>query len=232
MAHFIGRVLRPVPVVYVTRFNLAMFGRVTNGRCVNLDGDWIGNRLDLFERYCTPKMAQQTDQRFRWLILIDPATDAAARARLRQAPNAELVEVPPGTPTDLAIRNCMASSRIITARLDSDDQISAHYTETLRAMRWYGERFALYFTKGLELNVKTGAYYARKHPLNQFAAAFERSRIGAFKTVHCRECNKLTDAMPAVLIKPNRPMWCTVVHGGNVMNEIRGTPTAAPPADW
>lgn len=233
--HAIKNLFRPIPVVYVTRFNLAVsFGNKPR-RPVHLDPAWLAERLALFERYCVPKMAAQTDPRFRWLIFVSPETDDTILRRLARAPNAEIVPVDPGSRLApiIVARAATMGDRVITARLDSDDQISTKFTQALRAIRWDGRRcFALYFSKGLQFDAASGAYHAAIIPLNQFPAVFERSRTREFATVHADQHNRLHAVMDAVLIKSKRPMWCTVVHGGNAINRITGKPTAAPPEDW
>lgn len=231
----ISRLVRPVPVVYVTRFNIASALAKTPRKPVHLDRSWLDERIALFERFCVPKMAAQTDDRFTWLILIDPETDAAIVKRLARAPNAELSAVVPEAalgPT-VAAHVAQIGDSIITARLDSDDQLSAGYTAALRAIEWNGRRrFAAYFTKGLYLDAISGAYRAVRLPLNQFPAVFERRQSGSFLTVHAHQHNQLFKSMDAIQIWSKRPMWCTVVHGGNISNRMHGKPVQAPAENW
>jgi hypothetical protein len=233
--HAIKNLFRPTPVIYVTRFSIAATFRRKPQGPVHLDPAWLAGRLALFERYCVPKMAAQTDPRFRWLILVDPETDDAIVKRLALAPNAEIVRVDPDSRLApiIAARTAAMGDRIITVRLDSDDQISTTFTQALRAIRWDGRRcFALYYSKGLQLDAASGAYHAAVIPLNQFPAVFEHSRTREFVTVHAGQHNRLHALMDVVLIKTKRPMWCTVVHGGNAINRITGQPRSAPPECW
>jgi hypothetical protein len=231
----ISRLVRPVPVVYVTRFNIGAAWAKSPRKPTHLDPSWLGERIALFERYCVPKMAAQTDDRFTWLILISAETDAAIVKRLSQAPNAELVSITPGAmlgPT-IAARVAKMGDSIITARVDSDDQLSARYTRDLREIDWNGRRrFAAYFTKGLYLDAASGTYCAVRTPLNQFPAVFERRKARDFLTVHAHRHNELYRLMDAIQIWTKRPMWCTVVHGGNVLNRMHGKPIQAPSENW
>jgi hypothetical protein len=231
----IRRLFRPVPVVYVTRFNIAATLTKTPRKPLHLDPSWLDQRIALFERYCVPKMAAQTDDRFTWLILISAETDAAIVNRLARAPNAALVPIAPGTALGPAIaaRVAQMGDALITARVDSDDQLSARYTRDLREIDWNGRRrFAVYFTKGLYLDAASGAYHTVRRPLNQFPAVFERREARDFLTVHAHRHNELYRLMDAVQIWTKRPMWCTVVHGGNVSNRLHGKPVPAPPENW
>lgn len=231
----IRRLFRPVPVVYVTRFNIAAAFTTTTRNPVHLDPSWLAERIALFERFCVPKMAAQTDARFTWLILISAETDAATTNRLSRAPNAELVPIAPNTALGPAIaaRVARMGDSIITARVDSDDQLSARYTRALREIDWNGRRrFAAYFTKGLYFDAASGAYRAVRLPLNQFPAVFERRQARDFLTVHAHQHNQLFKSMDALQIWTKRPMWCTVVHGGNVSNRMQGKPIQAPSENW
>jgi hypothetical protein len=231
----ISRLVRPVPVVYVTRFNIGAAWAKSPRKPTHLDPSWLDERIALFERYCVPKMAAQTDDRFTWLILISVETDAAIVKRLSRAPNAELVPIAPAAALGpvIAARVAQMGNSIITARLDSDDQLSTRYTRDLREIDWNGRRrFAAYFTKGLYLDAASGAYRAVRTPLNQFPAVFERRKARDFLTVHAHRHNELYRLMDAIQIWTKRPMWCTVVHGGNVSNRMHGKPVPAPPENW
>lgn len=233
--HVIRRLLKPVPVVYVTRFNIAVRFGTGSRPPVHLDPAWLEERIALFERYCVAKMAAQTDQRYRWLLLVSPGTDAAIVRRLERAPNAEVVQVAPESPLGPLVAGRVAGlgESIITARLDSDDQLSTTFTQALREIAWHDRRrFAVYFTKGLQLDASSGAYYVKMSPFNQFPAVLERSAARDFVTVHASRHNTLFDAMDVRLIRNKRPMWCTIVHGGNALNTINGRPADPPPADW
>ena len=89
-----------------------------------------------------------------------------------------------------------------------------------------------YFTKGLYLDAASGAYRAVRTPLNQFPAVFERRTARDFLTVHAHRHNELYRLMDAIQIWTKRPMWCTVVHGGNVSNRMHGKPIQAPSENW
>lgn len=226
---------RPVSVVYVTRFNIATrFGEKPQ-EPVHLDPAWLEERIALFERYCVPKLAAQTDRGFKWLILVSSETNDAIVKRLLRAPNAEIVPVDSESRLDrlVAARVATMGDSVVTVRVDSDDQVSAAFTQALREMKWHGRRrFAVYFTRGLQLDAPSGTYHTATVPFNQFPAVFERSRAREFLTVHADRHNRLHGLMDAVLIKTKRPMWCTVVHGGNALNRITGKRTSAPPEDW
>ena len=231
----IRRLFRPVPVVYVTRFNIAATFPKMPRKPMHLDPSWLDERIALFERYCVPKMAAQTDDRFTWLILVSAETDAAIVNRLSRAPNAALVPITPHAALGpvVAARVAQMGDQLITARVDSDDQLSARYTRALREIDWNGRRrFAVYFTKGLYLDAAAGAYCVARAPLNQFPAVFERRKARDFLTVHAHRHNELYRLMDAIQIRTKRPMWCTVVHGGNVSNRLHGKPAQAPPENW
>ncbi len=43
---------------------------------------WLEDRVELFERYCLPSVAAQTDRRFSWIIYFDPQSPAWLRQRI------------------------------------------------------------------------------------------------------------------------------------------------------
>jgi hypothetical protein len=230
----ISRLIRPVPVVYVTRFNIAVAFTKTPRKPMHLDPSWLDERIALFERHCVPKMATVG----RALHLADPhqrrnrrrnCESSFAGAQRRAAPHC------PGRCAWACYRGARGSDGKLDHHcgLDSDDQLSARYTQALREIDWNGRRrFAAYFTKGLYLDATSGAYRAVRMPLNQFPAVFERRQARDFVTVHAHRHNELYRLMDAIQIWTTRPMWCTVVHGGNVPNRMHGKPVPAPPENW
>ncbi|WP_031535728.1 MULTISPECIES: glycosyltransferase [unclassified Bacteroides] len=68
----------------ITRFNLRLFPKGTNGKSLNnIDEDYLSKRLDLFERYCYPSIRKQTNQNFKWFLLMDIDTPSAIKNRIQ-----------------------------------------------------------------------------------------------------------------------------------------------------
>ena len=68
----------------ITRFNLRLFPKRTNGELVkNNDEYYLAKRLALFEKYCYPSVKKQTNQNFRWFLLMDIETPDVIKERIR-----------------------------------------------------------------------------------------------------------------------------------------------------
>ena len=65
----------------ITRFNLNLYARDKHDAPTRTER-WLEHRFELFERYCLPSVAAQTNPNFRWLCLFDAATPAAYRRRI------------------------------------------------------------------------------------------------------------------------------------------------------
>lgn len=59
----------------ITRFNLPIFFTLRNGNKVSAcSEEYLEHRFELFEKYCLPSVAQQSNKNFKWLILFDVNT--------------------------------------------------------------------------------------------------------------------------------------------------------------
>ena len=65
----------------ITRFNLNLYARDKHAAPTRTER-WLEHRFEIFERYCLPSVAAQTNPNFRWLCLFDAATPAAYRRRI------------------------------------------------------------------------------------------------------------------------------------------------------
>ena len=65
----------------ITRFNLNLYARDKHDAPTRTER-WLAHRFEVFERYCLPSVAAQTNPNFRWLCLFDAATPAAYRRRI------------------------------------------------------------------------------------------------------------------------------------------------------
>lgn len=57
----------------ITRFNLNLYARDKHDAPTRTER-WLAHRFEVFERYCLPSVAAQTNPNFRWLCLFDAAT--------------------------------------------------------------------------------------------------------------------------------------------------------------
>ena len=213
--------------VVITRFSLITFGREYAYR---MAPRWLEGRFDLFERYCLPTIAAQTQQDFIWLVLFDEGTPGWARERIAQCQ-----QVRPFTPLYLgqfdaagwarmvrdAIGAPVPDRLILTSNIDNDDGVAADYIARVQdaALReWRGETFAVNAPWGL---VRTGRrLFLHYHPSCAFTNMVEAD-TPLFRTTMTTRHNDLPLQMRLVQLAGG-PGWLQVVHGNNVSNRVRG----------
>lgn len=131
-----------------------------------LDERWYRHRANLIGSITAPSMIAQTDQNFRWIILIDPAIPASALDQLKQfiAPLGDRVTLDTGsrstgaTMIEYAMKHGMeVGGHLLTARIDDDDAWHREAIATVRrqAAEWLArpdraEAVAMTFGLGFE----------------------------------------------------------------------------------
>ena len=65
----------------ITLFNLKIWKEDKTHRATQT-ADWLAQRFDLFERFCLPSVAHQTNKNFTWLCLFDKDTPTDMRQRI------------------------------------------------------------------------------------------------------------------------------------------------------
>lgn len=211
--------------ILMTRFNLPTPGKENAIR--NRPG-WLDGRFDLFERFCLPTIAAQTERPAAWLIFFDEQTSAAHRERIERARG-----VYPFTPVftghfdasgwrRLLRANAPAEAPwLLTTRMDNDDGLSSDHVSRLRAtLSGLPElrRMAFNFPEGVVLS--DGRVYANRHLHNAFFSWLEPNDDAALTALGIRHMD-LADHGPIMQIE-GPAAWLQVVHGGNVSNKIRG----------
>ena len=213
--------------VVITRFNLATIGREQAFR--NAPG-WLEGRFDLFEKYCLPTMAAQTNRNFIWLVLFDEATPDWARERIVRCQ-----QVCPFTAQFLGLFDSAGWGRlvravigdpvpgrlVVTSGLDNDDGLAADYVARVQdcAVReWRGKTFAINLSHGLVLaNRRLYLHHHRSCAFTNMVEA-DTPDIRTTKTIRHMD---LPMVLPLVQIG-GAPGWLQVVHGSNVSNKVRG----------
>ena len=214
----------------LTRFNLPTRGAES---LVRAREGWLRERAGLFERYCLPSVAAQTNNRFRWVIYFDPESPDWLRERIRSwsADGAftPLYRASVGRGELLADLRGMVpepGSLLMTTNLDNDDGVAAGFVDRLQqaAGAVQPARTAVYLPRGLIL--QGTALYARTDRTNAFCSVVEpwQDAVTCWNDWH----TLLGRSMP-VREAAGPPGWLQVVHGGNVSNRIRGRRTAPEP---
>ncbi|MGW9402489.1 glycosyltransferase [Arthrobacter sp. NPDC055585] len=206
----------------ITRFNLPTPGPES---LIRAREGWLRERSSLFERYCLPSVAAQSNTRFKWLIYFDPESPAWLRERIREW-SADGLFTPvyrtsverPELLSDLRSLVPDPAAELMTTNLDNDDGVATDFVERLQhAAAQTRSRTALYLPRGLIL-AGTGLF-ARRDRTNAFCSVAEPwpDAVTCWADWH----TLLGRSMPVREV-PGPPGWLQVVHGGNVSNRVRG----------
>jgi hypothetical protein len=214
--------------VILTRFNLPSKGTES---VIRAQSGWLEDRVELFERYCLPSVAAQTDRRFSWIIYFDPQSPAWLRQRIEAHSNAHhyvpLFREEVSRTELLGDIEGVVGGRhdeLLTTNLDNDDALARDFCERLHAEPRPGATTAYFFANGLVRNAK--GLYRHRDPRN----AFPSVRAGWTEPVTCWSAwHTVLDRTMEVVELGGAPGWLQVVHARNVSNRTRGRLIA--PAD-
>lgn len=208
--------------VILTRFNVP-----TKGREAEIRGrkGWLSRRFDLFEAFCLPSVAAQTERGFRWIIYFDSGTPPEFRTRIERAqrifpfialfreelPLADVI-------ADVRAQLPATCDRVLTTRLDNDDALARDFVTTV-------QRAAQDVSNGTALNIaqgyawRDGWVYAARDESGPFASVVEA--MAGLQTIWSRPHALLAQAFTLKQIKA-APSWLQVIHGDNVTNRVKG----------
>lgn len=207
----------------LTRFNLASPGREETLRSRT---GWLDRRIALFEKYCLPSVAAQTNSNFKWLIYFDirtPETSLHHFDEYARKPFIELRRVDGPNFSREDVRNDIVRLStpgcdwVLTTRLDNDDAIGRTFVDTLQRAFEPSGRYVLNFPHGLIL--ERGRIYRVTDRSNAFATLVEPA--DDVRTVWARQHTDLRLLAPLRQLG-SEPMWLQVIHGDNVSNRKRG----------
>ncbi|MEO1273944.1 MAG: glycosyltransferase [Pseudomonadota bacterium] len=212
--------------VLLTRFNLATPGRESDLR--NRSG-WLGRRFELFERYCLPSVAAQTNRNFTWIVYFDKDTPGEFKIRIEDLRHKGpfipyFTGLFPGDGWPRSVREVLgerAADWLVSTRLDNDDALGLDYVDRLHDAieddGGPGAR-AYNFTNGFVMTLDR--LYAHTHRSNAFFSLIEPWDAGmgtAFAIPHMA----LEDSNTVRQID-GPGAWLQIVHGENVSNKVRG----------
>jgi hypothetical protein len=213
--------------VFLTRFNLPTGGRE---QLIRAQEGWLRKRALLFEGYCLPSMAAQTNRDFKWLIYFDPESPAWLLEKVRQwsaegefspvlrasVDRAELI-------SDLKrLIGEGRSQMLLTTNLDNDDGLSSDFVDRLQHAASGTNRRAIYLTRGLILS--DSRLYLNRDRGNAFCSVVEPWNEA---TTCWLDWHNLLGRHMDVQEVDGSPGWLQVVHGGNVSNRVHGRLVAA-----
>lgn len=211
--------------VLLTRFNLPSPGYE---RTVRSREGWLESRVELFERYCLPSVAAQTERRFGWLVYFDPESPLWLRERIEdwQAALTPVFRAEVSSDDLLSdLRNVSAGrgTLLLTTNLDNDDALAADFVARVQGVARNSEEVptAIYVANGLIAS--GGRLYRRTDKVNAFCSV--SAPWASPKTCWADWHNQLGRSMP-VRLETGAPGWLQVVHGTNVSNRVHGQLTS------
>jgi hypothetical protein len=208
--------------VIITRFNVRSGGREVK---IRSQPEWLASRFVLFEKYCLPSVAAQSNQDFIWLTYFDSQTPQVYRDRIERHARSYAnlrVKYCDSFEVDLMQRDIRSEivdppQWLLTTRMDNDDGLHRDFVGTLQSHLRFEEREALNFPVGIILaGSKT---YLHRDESNPFFSLCER--YADFSTVWSAQHTDVARVFSTRQLPP-APMWLQVVHGGNVSNKVRG----------
>jgi hypothetical protein len=213
--------------VVLTRFNVR-WEATTKG----LSNEWLTERIRLFEMYCYPSLYQQTNQNFKWLVLLDSRSPDWFKEKMSDYAKWQnfvpiYLEVPMlpeelGCPAELksAIRAQIPQSytHLITTRIDNDDAISKDYIQRVQDCFSGQDSQGIAFPIGYQFH--DDCLYLEYSKGNHFISLIESYRSDDIKTVFVKHHSLLYHVAPVRQIW-GRPSWLEVIHGANLSNRAK-----------
>ncbi|WOT04486.1 glycosyltransferase [Shewanella youngdeokensis] len=214
----------------ITRFNLRKKDwQTTRTNTEVLTDKWMENRLALFENFCFSSLKSQTEKNFTWLVFFDATTPDVFRQVITRLQNEFSSFVPvyidgmdaflPSIVTEIQTR--LTQPYLITSRLDNDDSLHQDYIKEVQLAFAKQDFMAIDFIDGLTLEVEPKVRIAkRSHVHNPFLSLIEKS--DGFKTVWTHERHGQWSKVKQVTAIRNKPMWMSVIHMENKINDFDG----------
>lgn len=208
----------------VTRFSL----QLRPGHRVHLDGSWLDTRVELLERWCMPSIRSQSELDFTWLLLLDQATPAHIVERVRKVcaeVSRSVVHLSSAASAAACTVEAIASEAegldvVVTSRLDSDDAIGRQFVEDVQTRVGRPGPYYIRMTRGLVLDGTTGETRALLFEKSPFLSLVEPVTT-PIRSVYWKSHTEIPAESEIIEVDRN-PSWLQVVHGGNVLNHLRG----------
>lgn len=226
----------------LTRFNIRLW-RADKHLQPTLGDEWLESRFQLFEQYCLPSVAAQSEKNFTWIVLFDRQTPQSFKDRFtnywEQCHQLRpiFVRSDAGHMFRVVFRQVIAQDiqklrdegqvvdKVITTYLDNDDAICTDYVERVQqAAQGLGDRTYISFFYGLQyftdLNIATRVRYKENH-FNSFVEVPgpDNEVLTTYCCSHALIFKQKHFAVHCIKTS-NAPAWIEVVHPRNAMNDI------------
>jgi hypothetical protein len=214
----------------ITRFNLKNpKWDVTKNNENLLTDEWLEHRLWLFENFCFPSVAAQTNKNFTWLIYFDVTTPESYKQKIQviigNKPNIRLLYIN-GMPAfypeiqKLIGVETVGKPYLITSRIDNDDCIRKDFIDVVQSKFTRQEYMAIDVIKGYSLQIKPVIMLGKKeHIFNPFISLIEKNDNP--KTVWANDHNHWKKETRITQVTDQR-LWMSIIHEKNKVNEFDG----------
>mgnify|MGYP001396225196 CR=1 FL=1 len=226
----------------MTHFNLKLWKTDKNNQTTQTQ-EWLERRFLLFEEFCLPSVAAQTDKNFYWFCMFDIDTPNLYRARIEDYKKLVPQLIPLYMTQDETIKGNdqflkdqikklldTEDELLITSQLDNDDAIHADFVKDINNMaKKESAKDAFYiFSYGYQYYTEADFLLKIYYPNNHFPSRVEKD-LTNFKLVlsishsHLRK-KSLRDKIKVVNVdNVEKPLWIEVIHNKNVSNDVRIT---------
>ncbi|PTL73693.1 hypothetical protein C1I63_13155 [Rathayibacter caricis DSM 15933] len=221
----------PLEHVVLTRFSVVF----TAGQPTPEDA-WLRYRLGFFRDATVASLRSQTSTGSSWLVFLDDRAPDWLRSEMAELSSdglfdAVYVRGPFSAEVVRAeiVQRVDPAAALLTTRLDSDDALGRRFVETVRReasaalVQGVGEDgLSLNCTRGLQID-RSGAVFRYDYASNPFISLLEppRGALGPRTVLQDGRHSSSRLHAPVRSIRAE-PLWLQVVHGSNLMNDIRG----------
>ncbi|MFF5013629.1 glycosyltransferase [Streptomyces sp. NPDC001165] len=209
--------------VLLTRFNV----RLTDDQEPPSE-EWVAARIRIFSDLCLPSVRRQRRPPQQWFVFFDARTPRHWRNEIERLSTGGAFRPVwlDGAFDARAVNEALGADGLgrqeylVTTRLDCDDALAPHFTETVQQhVGRAGDAYFINLVLGYQMSA--GRFYLRPYIANPFISYVEPLSPGRpWATVFCRPHHMITD-QPLVQVRC-RPAWLQVIHGRNLSNRVRG----------
>ncbi len=251
--------------IIMTRFNLALSKKLwaLKEKAVDLElkarankylgtsEEWMDHRLEIFERYCFPSIANQTNQNFKWLILCDPQETLPRheeKLKTFSRPNIFITAASSTDPFDgmvdlskgvrggwgkivkdiIKLADSEDYQYLLTTRLDNDDALNVLYidymqTKMLDKFKQGEGDLLINLEGGVKLDTNTGQYYMSRMHNSQFQTLIEEISIRKTPIRTVMGLGNHSTAHQRCKTYQDKDFlgWLQVIHPRNIHNRIK-----------
>lgn len=188
---------------------------------------WMEHRLDLFERFCAPSIANQDEKNFVWLLFVDPLTPQkyldeikrivgdSVEMILLKADRTLMTFAPSGSVASKAIKARLKKETewVLTSRADNDDMLDRQYIQLIQQRATAEQRKLIIDIPHGYLYRPPNELQLRHHTNGSPFVSFLEPAIGPIKTVISVQHTQTGKLGPMVTIGGRR--WIRTYHEGN-----------------